>query len=306
MAQHSIATVINFCSNETAFLKPCLTEALKFSKKVYVVAADYFFDGTEENLDLLFQLFSYFPKVRFVLYPFMPKKIQAKAGKLYKKVGEDNFWHSFSRLVGFFQVDKNIEYTLFLDVDEIVDGDLFHKWLDTCEYQKYVSVKPANYWYFRETKYRADTLEDSAVMIKNSQVKLSSILKKSERAAIFDEAAEPKIRKVLFESKALIHHYSWVRSKQQMLKKVKSWGHRNDRFWSFLVAQEFAQDFQGKDFVHGYSFQEVKPFYQINLEQTLQDFVKNKIKDKHCLKKRVLSNIQPLSMKEALSLLKKI
>ncbi len=307
MAKHSIATIINFCSNEAPFLKPCLKEALKFSKKVYVVVADRFFDGVEEEMALLNQFFKAHSQVQFLLYPYMPVKMNQKSS-LYQQVGEANFWHSLSRLIGFSHVDSSIEYTLFLDVDEIADGDLFQRWLDTNEYQKYTVLRPANYWYFRESCYQAEKFEDSAVLVQNQKVNLSSLLQKSEREALFDDAQEPKIRNVLFENKPLIHHYSWVRTKEQMVKKIKSWGHKNDRPWSALIEKEFTSEFKGKDFVHGYDFIKVKPFCKIDLAQ---DFLKaqkttpesNGIRTNSLQKKP--ANVRFLSIKEVLSLVKK-
>jgi hypothetical protein len=64
----------------------------------------------------------------------------------------------------------------------------------------------------------------------------------------------------------LFHHFSWVRTEQEMLKKVKSWGHKKDRNWEQLVINEFSKPFQGTDFVHGYSFREVLAPFSISLE----------------------------------------
>lgn len=43
-----------------------------------------------------------------------------------------------------------------------------------------------------------------------------------------------------------------------MIRKVKSWSHNLDRDWVTLVEKEFEHDFNGTDFIHGYSFKEVK------------------------------------------------
>ena len=309
MAKHPLATIINFCSNEAPFLKPCLKEALKFSQKVYVVVADRFFDGVEEDMALLTDFFSTYSRVQFLLYPYMPVTMNQKNNKVYQQVGEANFWHSLSRLIGFSLLDPSIEYTLFLDVDEIADGNLFQRWLDTREYQKYTALRPANYWYFRESCYQAEKLEDSAVLIQNQKTDLSSLLKKSEREALFEDAQELKIRNVLFENKPLIHHYSWVRTKEQMFKKIRSWGHKNDRPWAALIEKEFSSDFKGKDFVHGYNFEKVKPFCKIDLAQNFLKVQKpgtgsNPNPSLNYIQK-IPANVHFLSIKEVLSLVKK-
>jgi hypothetical protein len=55
-----------------------------------------------------------------------------------------------------------------------------------------------------------------------------------------------------------MHHYSWVRTKEEMLRKVKAWGHTNDKDWNTLIEEEFSREFNGKDFVHGYNFEILK------------------------------------------------
>jgi hypothetical protein len=53
----------------------------------------------------------------------------------------------------------------------------------------------------------------------------------------------------------MIHHYSWVRTKEQMLQKVKAWGHNADKDWVSLIEEEFSRPFNGKCFVNNYSYE---------------------------------------------------
>jgi hypothetical protein len=48
-----------------------------------------------------------------------------------------------------------------------------------------------------------------------------------------------------------------VRTKAQMLAKVRAWGHRHDRDWPALVEAEFSGPFAGTDFVKGLKFDAV-------------------------------------------------
>lgn len=64
----------------------------------------------------------------------------------------------------------------------------------------------------------------------------------------------------------MFHHYSWVRTQDEMLKKVRAWGHKGDRNWVQLVNEEFTGPFRGTDFIHGYTYKSVKPFFDIQLE----------------------------------------
>jgi hypothetical protein len=65
----------------------------------------------------------------------------------------------------------------------------------------------------------------------------------------------------------MIHHYSWVRTKEEMLQKVKSWGHRDDTDWQNLVEKEFSHNFTGTDFVpgHNYEYEVIEPLHDIKL-----------------------------------------
>jgi hypothetical protein len=87
-----IATVINFSSNEVRFLKACLEEALLFSERVIVCFADHFFDGTEENLPLIYGAARAHPEVTFIQYPFSKANFYGDH--------PPSFWHSLGRMIG--------------------------------------------------------------------------------------------------------------------------------------------------------------------------------------------------------------
>ncbi len=288
---HSVATIINFCSNEYRFLEKCIEQARKFSKEIYITVCDHFFDGTEENVDLIHYIFTQFPDCKFIYYPFLLHKISKK---LQKKLG-DNFCCGFSRYLGYFFSDPKIEYLLFLDADEIVEGELFLKWLDRFPIHEFSALRLANYWYFREDCFRAKNLEDSALFIKRALLSKKNILQEGDRNALFKHVKGKKLHMVLSnEGKPLLHHYSWVRTKEEMRKKVLSWGHRKERDWVSLVEKEFSAPFSGKDFVHGYTFETVKPFVKISLEANFL-VSKEKCQVKKISEKTLLDTLQPWS-----------
>ncbi len=258
---HNLATIINFCSNDLPFIFACIEKAQKFSKQIIVPVCDHFFDGRPEDEKALFSVFSHFPDCEFFLYPFDKEAVPKK---IYQKVGGNNFWHSFSRYLGYLHLRKDIEYVLFLDADEIIDSEKFLTWLDTKEYRKYHVMKLANYWYFRDIRYRAKVFEDSCVLIKKKKISKKLLLQKEERNALYDLKKRKKIRKVMGpDDKPMVHHYSWVRSKEEMLKKVCSWGHKDDKDWSGLVEKEFKNAVSGKDFIQGYEYDIVEPFISL-------------------------------------------
>jgi hypothetical protein len=267
MKHHSIATVVNFCSNEIRFIRATLEQAMLFSSQVIVPVCDHFFDGTKENQTLLDQVYTAFPECLFVEYPYVPEKIPKK---IWKKVGAAHFWHSFSRLIGTQFVHEDIEKVLFLDADEVPDGKRFSKWLENSDHMHHSTLKFANYWYFRDPANQALKYEDSIVLVQKRALGPQMLLCQEERDAIYNLAPGPKRRNVMgCDGNPMFHHYSWVRTQEEMLKKVKAWGHKQDRDWTSLVKEEFAAPFKGTDFVHGYSYKLVKPFFDLRFEMPI-------------------------------------
>ncbi|MES2273350.1 MAG: hypothetical protein V4487_04090 [Chlamydiota bacterium] len=267
MRKLQIATIVNFCSNESRFIKPCLEQAQKFSRQVIVPVCDHFFDGAPENRALLEEIYAAFPECLFVEYPFIPQKIPKRIWKLIEPA---HFWHSLSRLIGFSFLEEGIESVLFIDADEVPDAHRFSEWLGSSDYQHHTALKLANFWYFREPCYQAERFEDSVVLVQRRALKPDLLLKQEERDAIYDLLPNPKRRKVTgVDGAPMFHHYSWVRTREEMLKKVAAWGHKGDRNWTDLVLKEFSAPFSGTDFVHNYSYKTVTPSFDIRLESPL-------------------------------------
>jgi hypothetical protein len=261
LKKHPVGTVVNFCTNEARFIKDCLEQASIFSKEVVVPVATHFFDGIPENRALLEQIYAAFPDCLFIEYPFVPEAIPRWA---FRAIDPAPFWHCISRIIGTHFLSDQIESIFFLDADEIAEGKEVAKWLDASDYEQHLSLKFVNYWYFREPIYRAEKTEDSIVWAQKKALHADLLLHNDERDAIYQGVPNPKRRMVVGSKGApLFHHFSWVRTKDEMLKKVKSWSHKHDRAWEELVHKEFEGPFKGTDFVHGYQFHTVKPPFTI-------------------------------------------
>lgn len=262
MKKYPIASIVNFCTNESRFIKLCLEQAAQFSQQVIVPICDHFFDGTKENQELLDQIYKAFPRCLFIQYPFIPKKIPKR---VFKSIPPAHFWHSLSRLVGAQFVEEGIENLLFLDADEIPDARRFTEWLESSDYPCHTVLKLANFWYFRKPCYQAEKWEDSIVFAQKRALDPHLLLNAQERDAIYDYLPGPKRRMVLgVDGLPMFHHYSWVRTEEEMLRKVRNWGHRDDRNdWEALVKKEFSGPFEGVDFVHQYRCKEVIPAFQV-------------------------------------------
>lgn len=263
MQKQPIAAIINFCSNESRFIGACIEQAQIFAKQVIVSVCDHFFDGTVENRSILEQVYRAYPDCLFIEYPFIPSEIPRR---IFKEISPSHFWHSCSRLVGASFLDKDIQAIVFLDADEIADGAKFAEWLEASDYHYHTVMKLANFWYFREPIYQALSLEDSIVLVQARALDPEILLRQEERDAMYELLPGPKRRSVTgSDGQPMFHHYSWVRTKEEMMKKVQSWGHKGDRNWISLVEKEFTGPFQGVDFIHGYGYKTVSPLFDIRL-----------------------------------------
>lgn len=248
-------TIINYCSTDNRFIRRNIEECLKFSDKIVIPVCDHFFDGTPENRTLIEECVAIFadnPKVSFIEYNWDSTK-NAK------------FHHNMSRWIGLQFVES--EYVLFLDADEVLDGDVVNQYLQSGEYKNYDAMSFRCYWYFREPIYRAIPTEMAGVIYKRSVCSETMIFHQQERWAYRDYRTYLDIKEdIVYNNIVMCHHYSWVRSKEEMLKKVSTWAHSTDtprgdgttKNWIELVENEFSGPFKGRDFVHNYSFQTVE------------------------------------------------
>jgi hypothetical protein len=247
MNSHHIGAVINFTTNEARFLNQCLAEVGSFASEVIVPICSHFFDGQAEDRSLLAKIYAAHPKTHFIEYPFE------------KSSYSPTHWHNVSRLVGLSELSEEIDWLLFLDADEIVEGRRFLEWLNGFPLDDYAALQMACYWYFRSPRWRSARVEDSPLLIKRSAITYEGLMHPHERRGLFHLVQDEKMT---FVSKKtpLFHHYSWVRTKEEMVRKVKSWGHRAERDWVDLVQREFSTPFSYREFVHGEPLHEVDPF----------------------------------------------
>lgn len=249
-----ITSLINYCTNDYKFVGHCIREAAQFSDEVIVPYTNYFYDGTPENQELLDRTIAENPLARFKFFPYDPKLNVLP-----------QHWVTFARVVGWKESSPETDFILFLDADEVIDAKRFIEWLEKFPLSKMNVIKLANYYYFREPRYQAETFEDSVVLARKSLLTEPMIMDFLDRDKSYRDIAEPKARMVLgTDQQPLIHHYSWVRSEEEMVKKVSTWGHSHERPWVDLVREEFANGFKGKDFVHGYQYKTVEPFISIS------------------------------------------
>lgn len=237
------------------FLKPCIDAALKVSNKVIVPFCTHFHDGTEQDQTLLLRSANENPKAEFVQFDY------------YKS--ESSRWHcNASRKIGIMLAPEETDYFMFLDTDEIIVPELFNAWWKEQQLNPLISYKLSNYFYFRDFKYQCKELQDSIALVKKGQFTQDQfIFHENERSGVFDYVPyNLKARNVTYQGKPFIHHYSWVRSKEAMLKKVSCWSHNKDKDWASLVEMEFSEPFRGKDMIFGFEYNTVEPYLDIKIE----------------------------------------
>ena len=265
--KYAIGVVINYCTNDYKFLKHNVKAVSKFSDEIIIPVADHFYDGTSENRQLISKSIKENKEAKFIKFLYNHKEkdqnyIIWRLRRILKLplVGDSQYWICFARLIGFNNLSKKVRYALFLDADEIIDNNKFIRWLDTSQYSKYDAMKFANYWYFREPKYRATTHEDTPLLVRKKNIQKEFFFDYSERQGIYQKISGKKKRMIFgLDNKPMVHHYGWARSKKEMLKKVQTWGHNRDFNWTKAVIEEFSHGFNGKDFVQNYQYKIVKP-----------------------------------------------
>jgi hypothetical protein len=249
-----IGTVINYCTLEYRFIGCCINAVLPFSSQIVLVAADRLFDGTPENRELLNKTYEEACHIDIVEYTW--------------RENDPIFLHNMSRWTGLQNLRDDIEFVLFLDADEIVDQNFIECLLIFEELiLRYDAFLCRCYWYFRETKYRAKTWELAGLLVRKNKLTKKNMFTPKERNGIVDSARPNVLLLSYIDGTPVVHHYSWVRTKEEMLKKVKSWGHRDNINWEKLIEEEFAHEFLGTDFLpgHHYEYETIEPVHDIRL-----------------------------------------
>jgi hypothetical protein len=248
----SLTTVLQYSTIDYRFLETSLKQVSKFSDKIVIPICDHFFDGELEDQELLRKSFEIIKKYsNCEVYMFEWQGL--KSTNIYYNV--------LSRQLGTTVSDS--DWLLYIDVDEIVDEE-FIDWFHTIKHTLN-SYWLTCYWYFREPIYRAIQTEGAGLLIRKEYCNWN-VNSPYDRQQLFgypnfiNGHVTPIVSK---KGEPLVHHYSWVRTKEEMLKKVKNWGHKYDKNWNELIEEEFSRPFDGKDFVHGYSYNTVENKFNV-------------------------------------------
>jgi len=237
-----ISTILQYSTLDFRFLKVNLDQLSQISDEIIVPICDHLFNGEPENQELLkksIKIINSYPNSQ--AYTFEWQGFNPNPG----------YYHNLSRLLGT-QIAKN-EVLFFVDTDEIVDSKKFNKWIKT-EYKKDTTYWITCYWYFREPIYQSKSYEGCGLLITKDKCNWNINIRDERQQLHTGKWIHGGYNHILVDGEPIMHHFSWVRTKEEMLKKVQNWGHKNDTNWVDLVEKEFQESFKGVDFIHGYSY----------------------------------------------------
>lgn len=257
-----LAAIVSFCTHDIRFFEKCISSLRPFCSQIIVPVCDHFYNGEPEDRKLLGRLYASYPDVTFIEFAYSETQVygtpsQLVAGSPYWA----QHWHNTSRLIGTYYLEDEIDTVLFCDVDEIfaeapvLDGE--------------DAIRFATYWYDRRADMRATCHPDGLLLAKRSLLTDELILNEDERMGTFHRIEGNKVQSWKQEGKPIVHHYSFVRTKEELLCKVRRWGHHWERDWESLLRKE-------GDVVRGYTYESVEPFWDpltasFNLSQATAD-----------------------------------
>lgn len=78
---------------------------------------------------------------------------------------------------------------------------------------------------------------------------------------------ESDIAKTMLYGERILHHYAYVRSKEQMIRKISGYAHQNDKNWYNLINEYYKEDFifdpKKHREIYGYVCKEIIPVHNI-------------------------------------------
>jgi hypothetical protein len=236
-----IDAVVLYCSNDNRFFKTCVDNLLECGFRITVVTYSHMWAGDVEDIDILNQsndLFKDNPNYRNLF-------INWEEGE------HPLYWEGYGRHRATQELESDSEWVFYIDIDEIIEPLLFKKWVQDFPYYKYKSILLSQYGYYKHPTVRLNLIEPNPVFAKTKYAK-SCPFKESGRKQIFWNN-ENFISRVLaklnlnpffyiYKGIPFIHHYSWVRSKKQILKKFLNWGHKDDKDWVSIAEAEFSNE----------------------------------------------------------------
>lgn len=264
MKLDSIASIISFCSHDWRFIEACIAGVKTTSSQIIVTTCDHLFNGEKENYALLNTIYHQFPDILFIEFAYSTEQTYHYTNTLpHSHPYIRRVWHNTGRWISYYFLNEEIDYIHFCDADEIIDPSQFSLWLQQGNLRAYSCARLASSFYFREAQYQAISEEtNGSLLVRKKEINPLILWDLKERMGIFNRMHGQKISKVKdAQGLPFVHHYSWVKTKEELLKKTSSWAHYWEKQWHELIEQEYEKPFSGKDFIYNHSYKKVTPFF---------------------------------------------
>lgn len=246
-----LSVIVSYCSLDIRFIGPLLNQLLLFSDDIVVAYFDKLLNGDPEPVEEIWKYLNVDKKkIRGLKLKYDPKETS-------------RYHHNLARWEAT-KIAKH-ENLLFLDADEIPNGAVFNQLLQNGTFKNIDAADFKCYWYFRSAKHRAIQTENCGLFIKRKFITEKLMFTEMERWSYRSVPNIKYAQLIELSTGPFLHHFSWVRTKDEMLKKVSAWGHRHDRDWNQQIEEEFSREFNGRDFVHGYSYNLVEDDFSVGL-----------------------------------------
>lgn len=291
----NICSIISFCTYDLRYLQKCLESVAPFSKQIIVPICDHFYNGQEENYPLLELIYRSYPHIQFIEFAYSDKQVYGTPMKLLPgSPGYAQHWHNSARLIGFYFLNDDIDKVLFCDVDEI-----FSDWPQTDLIEDFLAVRFATYWYFLSPENRARETPDGPLLVKRSALEPQLLIHPDERSGIFEHLSGNKRKGFAVNGSPIVHHYSWVRTKEELLQKIRSWGHHWERNWEKLLNETTIGS--KTDFVRGYTYETIASLWD-PLQEHIPHISEKISLEEHRATIKQMKNVKQLTPQEVFRL----
>lgn len=252
-----ICTIINYCTNDYRMIGRCIREAAQFSSSILVPVCDHFFDGAPENRRLLNYTYAEFPHCQFIEYVWNVKRLYIPFLPMPNDEEERiRLWHSTSRFVGCHFLPADAEYILFLDADEIAEGQRLASYLASGGYRRFAALWFLSYTYRFSASERRLERQYAPLLVRINAMEKGLVLNTKERFGLL-QSIVGELWLAGQDDRPFFHHYSWVRSHSECLQKVQTWGRKMGSNWP----QRLKQCWQNNRFLDDEPFEKVAPFF---------------------------------------------
>lgn len=271
----SITTIINTCSGDRNFLLENVKAIREISDEIIVPYCNHLYSGAPDDMAKM-QI------AKNACKPYDVKFIE------FDKVVGSPLGQNTARWVGT-QASKT-DYILYMDADEIFEKDKIDNWVNNFDYSEFNAITFSIHFYSMAQNLRAALNEEegshyvgprtsgrlyargekAGLLVNSKIITKERIMNGPERwIIVLDPTVDKKKEHVLaMDGSIMLHHYAYVRSKQEMLRKVAGFSHSHEKPWVKLIDQYFKSDFKFDttkhlDMCHGYILKEVNQPHQI-------------------------------------------